>query len=471
MNLYRRTMRATHYSTLLGAAQLIFTLALLSGCDREPGIVVNITAWPDGVDSIRVRTKIAGAAGTNILLAKDQTRFAVRLPVGSQGMVQLDADGLDGLGCKLAAGSLTEPVPDNLSRWVERQLELSPVECIFATPIPFKVGQKPSSVVVGDFTGDINPDLAVANSNDNTVSVLRGDGAGGFSPAANFPAGAAPQSVAVGDFDGDMKLDLVVPNFITDGTVSVLLNNGLGGFSAPTSFPVGKIPSFVAVGNFIGDKELDLVVANLKEASVSLLPGNGMGSFGPGTKFPVGGGPFSVSVGDFNGDTKPDLAVANASSDNVSVLLGDDIVGFKPTIDFAVGKIPYVVAVGDFDGDTKPDLAVANYSDNKVSVLIGGSFPFPSNVCVGNGPISVAVGDFNRDKNLDLVVTNSLDNTVSVLLGLGDGKGGFRPAIDFPVGTNPYSVAVGDFNKDGKPDLAVANYNDGTVSILLNRSR
>ena len=87
------------------------------------------------------------------------------------------------------------------------------------------------------------------------------------------------------------------------------------------------------------------------------------------------------------------------------------------------------------------------------------------NFAVGSDPSSVAVGDFNRDGVQDLVVTNSSSDTVSVLLGVGDGT--FQDAVNFAVGSDPFSVSVGDFNGDGIQDLAVANGRSDTVSVLL----
>jgi hypothetical protein len=129
------------------------------------------------------------------------------------------------------------------------------------------------------------------------------------------------------------------------------------------------------------------------------------------------------------------------------------------------------VAVGDF-GNGHLDLAVTNSNDGTVSVLLGkgdGTFTpaLGSPIHVGGEPFSVAVGDFNGDGNNDLAVANFADNTVNVLLG--DGHGGFGSRLNLPVGTGPGSVAVADFNGDGKPDLAVANESDNTVSVLLNQ--
>lgn len=153
-----------------------------------------------------------------------------------------------------------------------------------------------------------------------------------------------------------------------------------------------------------------------------------------------------------------------------------------------VGNGPYFVAVGDFNGDGKQDLAVANFWGGSVSILLGkgdGTFEAPVDYAVLYAPSSIAVADLNGDGKLDLAVTNCggcmyhegpTSSPVSVLLGNGDGT--FRTHVDYPAGNSPISVVIGDFNRDGKPDLAVANLcgdssfycesdTNGTVSILL----
>ena len=334
---------------------------------------------------------------------------------------------------------------------------------------------------MGDFNGDGAPDLAFTNEVDNTVSVVLGNGGGGFTPAPGSPfgVGATPRSIAVGDFNGDGAPDLAVAN-VNHSTVSVLLGNGAGGFTPAAGSPVnvGVNPAFVAVGYFNGDGAADLAVANASDNTVSVLLGNGSGGFTPAPGSPVGGvvEPFSIAVSDFNGDGVPDLAVANNGDSSVSVLLGNGSGGFTPAVGspFAVGYVPRSVVVGDFNGDGVADLAVANYGDDNLSVLLGngsGGFtpavgsPFP----VGHWPRSVAVGDFNADGVADLAVANLGDSNVSVLLG--NGVGGFTPTSGSPfgIGSGPCSVVVTDFNGDGAPDLAVANRDGNTVSMLLNQ--
>ncbi|HEX3745061.1 MAG TPA: FG-GAP-like repeat-containing protein [Bryobacteraceae bacterium] len=344
---------------------------------------------------------------------------------------------------------------------------------------PLAVGGKPESVAVGDFNGDGRPDLATANYNDGTVTVLIANLSGGYTAATGSPfsVGTNPQSVAVGDFNGDGHQDLAVANFGSNN-VTILLGDGMGGFAAATGSPVtaGTQPVSAAVGDFNGDGVQDLAIANSGGGSVSILLGNGSGGFtaANGSPFPVGSNPSSIAVGDFNGDGAQDLAVANLGDGTVTVLLANMSGGFTaPTgSPFNVGSMPYSVAVGDFNADGKADLAIANSHGNNVTVLMGnGSGGFSaftgSPFSVGTTPYAVAVADFNGDGIPDLATANFGGSNISVLLG--NGSGGFSAIAGGAIaaGSAPFSLEVADFNGDNIPDLAVANSGDGNVTLLL----
>jgi len=344
-----------------------------------------------------------------------------------------------------------------------------------APAVNYSVGIDPSSVAVGDFNADGNPDLAVANPGSNNVSILLGNanGNGTFPATGTVAAGNFPLFVAVGDFNADGKPDLAVANF-SSNNVSILLGTGTGTFNASTNLPLGTNPFSVAVGDFNADGRPDLAVVNANSNNVSILLGNGNGTFQPPVNYAVGGIPNSIAVGDFNADGRPDLAVANDISNTVSILLGNANGTFLPAVTYAVGSAPASVAVGDFNADGRPDLAVANFLSNNVSILLGngppsiGTFQAAVPYLVGTRPLSVAVGDFNSDGRPDLGVANNIGNDLAILLGNGNGT--FQVADDFLVGDLPFSVAVGDFNSDGRPDLAVVNnrFTSQNVSVLLN---
>ncbi|SRR6266851_1145766 len=210
-------------------------------------------------------------------------------------------------------------------------------------------------------------------------------------------------------------------------------------------------------------------------------------SFIARTDYPVGRSPQSVAVGDFNGDRVQDLATADFYSSTVSVLLGMGDGTFASARSYPVGWNPVHVALGDVNGDGVPDLIAVNCDcavnpptrAGSVSVLLGnrdGSFQQARNFVVGSGPRFVAVGDFNRDGIQDVAVANRDSGDVSLLLGNGDGT--FRAARTLAVGGGPTSVAVGDFNRDGVQDLVVATYGEartyspgtGGPSRLVRRS-
>jgi hypothetical protein len=351
------------------------------------------------------------------------------------------------------------------------------------------------AVAAGDLTGRGKLDIVAVNyatsygyPGGNTLSVLLGNGDGTFNAHVDYPTGELPYAVALGDFNRDGKLDVVVVNncgssqyCASIGTISIFLGNGDGTFQSRVDYDVGWGPVSVAVGDFNGDGKLDLAVVNScgsvsgcssKHDTVSILLGNGDGTFKTLVEYTVGAYPYAVAVADFNGDGRLDLVVVNSNDNTVSILLGNGDGTFRAQHTFATGSGPVAVAVGNF-GNGKVDLAVANYYDNTVSVLMGngdGTFRQRTDYSGFSQPKALAVGELNGDGKADLIVVNSSayqgGSSVSALLG--NGHGGFGQRTDYAVGEFPTSVVVGDFNGDGMPDLAVANFDSDSVSVLLN---
>jgi hypothetical protein len=357
----------------------------------------------------------------------------------------------------------------------------------FTGPTNFPVdGTAARPGAAGDFNRDGRRDLAVAHCSSGDpycyqrpgrVSILLGNGDGGFAEPTSFPVGLAPSSVAVADFNGDSNPDVAVAN-IDSQNVSILLGNGHGTFSGPNNFPAGSHPTEIAAGDFDHDGNRDLAVANYHRAvntnpvqsptpNVSILLGNGDGAFQNPSKFVAGDHPTSVAIGDFNEDGVSDLALGNALSNNVSLLLGTGTGAFSVPVNFDTGTGAYSAVVGDFDGDGHQDVAVATY--NSVSVLRGtgtGALSAPIQSAVGGIASSARVGEFDGDGKPDLAVVNFDSDGVSVLLGTGSGS--FSSPAHFVVGATARarSVVVSSLNGDTRPDLAAVESDD--VSVLLN---
>lgn len=354
-----------------------------------------------------------------------------------------------------------------LTHKVKAQVSFSPATNLAS-------GSEPYTVMTADFNNDSKTDLVVSNYSTNSVSILLGNGLGSFGSATNFAvcnSGTNPRSIICADFNGDGNTDLATANEGGLNNVSVLLGNGMGGFGVAINLTTGGSPQSVSSGDFNGDNKADLVVANAGSNDISIFLGDGIGGFGTAANFTVSAYPVSVICEDFNGDGKVDLAVANNSSYNISVLLGDGAGSFGSATNFAVGDMPYSIISADFNGDGKVDLAVANLNSANVSVLLGdgiGGFSPSTNFMSGVSSRSVVSRDFNGDGKADLAVANVSPNNVSVLLG--NGLGSFGTATNFAVGSTPFALASVDFNVDGKPDLVVANYSSNNVSILLNNS-
>lgn len=348
----------------------------------------------------------------------------------------------------------------------------------FTPPISYTVENSPQSVKAYDFNNDGKLDLVLVNRTSNSVSVLLGKGNGSFQNAQSYAVGNSPRGVIAGDFNSDGFLDLAVIN-AADNNMTILIGNGDGTFTKTTSYSVGNDPRAIAVGDFNNDGKLDLAVANADDNSVSIFLGNGDGTFKNSATLTIGQFPRSLTVGDFNNDGKLDLAVAGTNGNNIGVFLGNGDGTFGTGTYYTVNGRPWVVATGDLENNGNLDLFVTTYASNsneteELTVFIGdgkGNFQVGTATPIETRfkPIDVKMADFDGNGTEDLVVTSLGTQQIAILQG--DGKGNLQPPLFFTAGVGS-SVAVGDFNNDNLPDLAMANYNNniGYSNVLLNQT-
>jgi uncharacterized protein (TIGR03437 family) len=353
------------------------------------------------------------------------------------------------------------------------------------------------AMVAADFNKDGKLDLAITDSLGGTVTILLGDGTGKFAGQYDYVAGYEPANLFAMDLDGDGNLDVVIaaghpdvlaPNYYAEDIV-VLFGRGDGTLMGAPVYKVGSRLGAVVLADFDGDGKPDVAVA---AGDVWILLSRGGGSFKTPVRITMPltngwpAGLAALAVGDFNGDGRPDLVAGPAGDDGgVYVLLGNGDGTFQAPVHYAVGGHASSIAVADFNGDGKPDLAVCGHvpgllDQANVGILLGngnGTFQSVRSLTgFGKAPESVAVGDFNKDGKLDLAIANRgdlEDSTIdvgSVLVFLGLGNGSFQSPTSYPAGMNPTFVTAADVNGDGAQDLVVAAHAPNfvfKVAVLL----
>ena len=283
----------------------------------------------------------------------------------------------------------------------------------------------------------------------------------------------SPTSTAAADFNGDGYLDIAAVDARSQLVQIFVYQPIQGCYQLTASYPTGPSPSGIIVADFNSDGNLDLAIPNAGSNTLTILLGQGDGTFTVST---VSAGTINTALvtADFNGDGIPDLAVANELSGNVTILLGNGDGTFTTSPSLSVSSAQSLAA-GDFNGDGKIDLAVP--TSVGIAVYLGngdGTFassPVSSTVTV---PTSTDIarlvqGDFNRDGKQDLAISygvNVLPTAGQVMVLLGNGDGTFSAAAPSATPDAPFQLAVADFNLDGIPDIAALDI-AGNITVLV----
>ncbi|MBS1493076.1 MAG: T9SS type A sorting domain-containing protein [Bacteroidetes bacterium] len=370
----------------------------------------------------------------------------------------------------------------------------------FSAHFDFSGGLAVFFAASADFNGDGVPDIVTVDGND-TASVFintttPGASTPAFTPRTAFATRDLAYGVSTGDINLDGKPDFAVANY---DTMSVFLNTTTLGsltpsFSSRFDFPVEDgSPAAVLITDINCDGKPDVLTANIQTNTLSVFintttPGSSVPVFLSRSDFTTMSVPQNLAVADLNGDGKPDMLAANTGSDSVSVFINRTGVGTSPAsftyTDFSMqaGSSPKSIILQDFNGDGKPDLASGDYNNKSVSVFMNTTSPgsttpaysAPQNFSTGTGnPPALASGDFNLDGKYDLAVINSEPGGGYIAIFLntttpGASSASFSTHTDFAMGNGPRVVEIGDVNGDGKPDLITTNGLDNIASIFLN---
>ena len=302
-----------------------------------------------------------------------------------------------------------------------------------------------------------------------------------FGLPSRFDIGASrsPTSVAAGDFNGDAKVDIVVASEGANDVV-ILFGDGRGGFRQGPSAPAGADPTEIFVGDFNRDGRPDLAIPDHDTRFVTILLGDGkVFRAAPGSPLTVRSRPHPHTVDgcDANSDGNIDLVIDSWEDNGLTLLLGDGKGGFQtPGSPIEVGRKPYRnLKLRDVDGDGRCDIVAPSYGQGVVTVLLGdgrGHFKAGAPIPAGPAPFTVGIGDLNRDGRPDLAlsnysgqITDASDDAISFLLG--DGKGGFRLGPRLSTGRGPFQLSAGDVNGDGFADVATADYGSSDLTVAF----
>ncbi len=336
----------------------------------------------------------------------------------------------------------------------------------------------------GDLDGDGDVDLVIGNTGDNivigekiyrsTVSIMLNKGDGTFKERVDYIVGKKPIEVVVADFDGDTDLDLATSNE-AHRNISVLLNNGKGEFGAQKIYPITKqgiaAPSLFTTCDIDGDNDIDFVVAIPATDTVAVVFNNGDGTFPKFENYLMGYLPMAVFAGDFDGDKNIDLATVNRETNSVTVSINDGFGAFAKYSEYSVHGWPRGLYTADLDADSDLDIIVANY-DGAITIWFNngdGTYYGRIDYKLGVETFSVLAEDLDKDNDLDLIISIEFNFTIGVIFNNGDGTFDLANRHLYEIGGNPYALVAEDINNDGWPDIIASTAYQHAIFYSTNK--
>ena len=337
----------------------------------------------------------------------------------------------------------------------------------------------PLSFAVDDLNNDTMVDIIVANYQSSDVAIFLGYGNGTFQRFTTYVIRPIfyPASIVLNDLNHDKILDIVICDN-TLGGIAILLGYGNGSFNTSLILSTNDDrPNSLAIGDLNNDDQLDIIYVNYVYSSISILFGYRNGMFGNISRYFTGSSGsifWYVTVVDLNDDTQLDIVVTSLFSYSIGVFFGFGNGSFAPQKTFSTGFLsnPTSIAFSDFNNDNQLDVVVSNYGTDTIGVFLlhyEMDFTYESSYLTGSGPhpYSIGIGDFNKDNQSDIVVANPGNDNIQLLLGYN--KGTFMNEITYSTGFGSYPlfVSVADFNRDNQLDIVVCNNRNDTINVFL----